>query len=107
MTSGVASGASELCVGATCEAYDGCGGRRQQLEHSEGLRVQGQAALAELKREFEVLTSELLAEGQVGEAAGPGAPSPRLLAQAAAAHHRVLPGGLSMHARACTETVAK
>ena len=65
--------------------------------------MQGQAALAELKREFEVLTSELLAEGQAGEAA----PSPRLLAQAAAAHHRALPGGPSAHGCACVEALVQ
>lgn len=53
--------------------------------------MQGQAALAELKHEFEALTTELLADGQLGDAA-PGAPSPRLLAQAAAAQQRALPG---------------
>jgi hypothetical protein len=45
--------------------------RRQQLERSESLRVAGQRALAELKAEFEALTGELVAEGQLsgGDAA--------------------------------------
>ena len=44
---------------------------RQQLERSESLRVAGQRALAELKAEFEALTGELVAEGQLsgGDAA--------------------------------------
>ena len=48
---------------------------RQQLERSESLRVAGQRALAELKAEFEALTGELVAEGQLsgGEAAATAA----------------------------------
>ena len=65
---GLVNESSPLCERMTISASTD---RRQQLERSESLRVAGQRALAELKSEFEALTGELVAEGQLsgGDAA--------------------------------------
>lgn len=62
---------------------------RQQLDRSEQLRIQGQAALSGIKHEFEALTTELLAETQ--GRSGVSGVSPRLIAQATAVQQRIIP----------------
>lgn len=76
-------------VESCAEPFSSLFSDRQQLERSEGLRVQGQRALAELKAEFEALTSELMAEGQLDAGAASQA-------AAAAAQARALPGGQNL-----------
>lgn len=63
---------------------------RQQLDRSEQLRIQAQAALSGIKHEFEALTTELLAETQGRGSGDVGSVSPHLIAQAAAVQKRTI-----------------
>lgn len=69
---------------------------RQQLVRSKSLRVAGQRALAELKAEFEALTCELVAEGQLSGGAAAHAASAAVQQQ-----QRPLPGAHATPARSC------
>lgn len=77
---------------------------RQQLDRSEQLRIQGQAALSGIKHEFEALTTELLAETQGRGNGDGGAGSPHLIAHPAAAQQRTVSG--ARHAEVCETKIA-